>query len=555
MSYTILKIPTFLNSEINKLNKAGIFTSEDLIDKGYSEKKRIRLSVQTSIDLSKIRNAVYISDLIRIKGIGIRRASDLLIHSIFTVSDLSKFKDDPEKYEQLTNSLKISQSELSSIISYAAKLRPQVYKLQTTQEEIDKRFKDNLQKDRDVKELFYKKMRKYFMLILSVGIVSLIVINSILIYGKAKEIDLEMTKQFGIDSEFFMNFYKIVFWQTLILAAFILLIFYVYLKFIINTQDKISQKLLIPLVIRNKVHRVEYIKLKMNRINKSQYKGFEINLFLFLLLVAGSIVLYLIKPEWINWGNADIIIIIFLVILFINVFRVQFKSWSGSKAPLIKTIKKRVFLITSIEISLTTIITFLTVFLVFLPLFKFIVQKEIEFVNHTRSKEIKNLELALFTSNQSEIYKKDAIIHFDSLYVNLANIYNSWIDFDEFKDGDDFFKYTSIVLFFGVISISFVFLIPYVVINGYRNAGLFILSILVSLILSEQITSNSKYLFLIKVNSTGYYILLFSFTLLIVTFSDIFTEMFSKKVNCENCSYQLDDNVNFCPNCGIKIES
>ena len=94
MFYKIMDIEGIAAEYVRKLEKAGITTTEHLLDKARDAKARDRLAVQTGIGVKYLAKWTGMADLMRVKGIG-RQYSELLVAvGVDSTEKLITFKPD-----------------------------------------------------------------------------------------------------------------------------------------------------------------------------------------------------------------------------------------------------------------------------------------------------------------------------------------------------------------------------------------------------------------------------------------------------------------------------
>jgi hypothetical protein len=94
MFYKIMEIEGIAAEYVRKLEKAGITTTEHLLDKAGDAKDRAKLAVSTGIGEKYLAKWTAMADLMRVKGIG-RQYSELLVAvGVDSREKLSAFKPD-----------------------------------------------------------------------------------------------------------------------------------------------------------------------------------------------------------------------------------------------------------------------------------------------------------------------------------------------------------------------------------------------------------------------------------------------------------------------------
>lgn len=76
--------------EATKLRKAGVRTSNGLIEAASSRKERTQLAMATGIDPRDLQQWVNHSDLLRVKGVGAEYAELLVAAGVDTLRDLRR---------------------------------------------------------------------------------------------------------------------------------------------------------------------------------------------------------------------------------------------------------------------------------------------------------------------------------------------------------------------------------------------------------------------------------------------------------------------------------
>jgi predicted flap endonuclease-1-like 5' DNA nuclease len=78
------------HKEATKLRKAGVRTSNGLIDAASSRKDRSQLAAATAIDQRDLQQWVNHCDLLRVKGVGAEYAELLVASGVDTIRDLRR---------------------------------------------------------------------------------------------------------------------------------------------------------------------------------------------------------------------------------------------------------------------------------------------------------------------------------------------------------------------------------------------------------------------------------------------------------------------------------
>jgi predicted flap endonuclease-1-like 5' DNA nuclease len=89
MPYKIIEIEGIGSNYADKLNKLGIETTSDLLEKGGTKKGREQIATQTGIPESLILTWVNHSDLFRVKGIAAQFAELLEAAGVDTVKEFA----------------------------------------------------------------------------------------------------------------------------------------------------------------------------------------------------------------------------------------------------------------------------------------------------------------------------------------------------------------------------------------------------------------------------------------------------------------------------------
>ena len=92
MGYSIIEIEGIGPSFTKKLKKAGIHTTDALLERGASKKGRKAVAAETGIDEGKILKWTNMADLMRIKGVGEEYSELLEAAGVDTVKELRKRK-------------------------------------------------------------------------------------------------------------------------------------------------------------------------------------------------------------------------------------------------------------------------------------------------------------------------------------------------------------------------------------------------------------------------------------------------------------------------------
>ena len=92
MGYSIIEIEGIGPSFTKKLKKAGIHTTDALLDRGASKKGRKAVAAETGIDEGKILKWTNMADLMRIRGVGEEYSELLEAAGVDTVKELRKRK-------------------------------------------------------------------------------------------------------------------------------------------------------------------------------------------------------------------------------------------------------------------------------------------------------------------------------------------------------------------------------------------------------------------------------------------------------------------------------
>jgi predicted flap endonuclease-1-like 5' DNA nuclease len=89
--YAVTDVPTLIAApHAAKLTKAGVSTTEDLLQKGAKPKDRKALAKASGLSASALMDLVRRCDLLRIKGVGPEMVLLLEASGVKTVADLSK---------------------------------------------------------------------------------------------------------------------------------------------------------------------------------------------------------------------------------------------------------------------------------------------------------------------------------------------------------------------------------------------------------------------------------------------------------------------------------
>lgn len=92
MGYSIIEIEGIGPSFTKKLKKAGIHTTDALLDRGATKKGRKAVAAETGIDEGKILKWTNMADLMRVRGVGEEYSELLEAAGVDTVKELRKRK-------------------------------------------------------------------------------------------------------------------------------------------------------------------------------------------------------------------------------------------------------------------------------------------------------------------------------------------------------------------------------------------------------------------------------------------------------------------------------
>ena len=89
--YAVVDVPSLINAaDATKLAKAGVSTTEELLNKGAKPKDRKALAKASGLPATTVMNLVRRCDLLRIKGVGPEMVLLLEAAGVKTTGDLSK---------------------------------------------------------------------------------------------------------------------------------------------------------------------------------------------------------------------------------------------------------------------------------------------------------------------------------------------------------------------------------------------------------------------------------------------------------------------------------
>ena len=94
MNYKVEKIEGVGPKYAEKLSKAGITNTKQLLDKAATRKARKELATTTGVDETLILKWANMSDLMRIKGVGEEFSELLEVAGVDTVKELAKRRPD-----------------------------------------------------------------------------------------------------------------------------------------------------------------------------------------------------------------------------------------------------------------------------------------------------------------------------------------------------------------------------------------------------------------------------------------------------------------------------
>ena len=556
MEYSISKISILSIDEIQSLNSHDIYTTDDLIAKVYSFDLRENLAVECNIDIQKMNSIVSIADLVRVKGLGIERAT--AIHTLFdihTVRDFNVFASDESNVDEVCKSLKLSSKLFQKIAENASKINNHVFFNSINDNEINKNFLHNIESQRLIKKAFSRKYNKWILLFLVSAVSIIFIVEMINWWPKIKLMDENLNGQFGINDNYFSTIYFTLGGSLIIFGVAILFALWVYLRFVQGLPEFISQKFTLHWVFNSPYQKEAYLNYKLNKVTRSLTK---MMLPATILVGVGMAIFvaiaFLVEYEML-FHYLYIPVIVLFVFLFFVVYKRNWKSWSQIKEPSAISTKKRLMFVSTIEMTLTLFLVIASFYLLFKPAYYGSI-KTIVFINQRVAKA--NIEKLTYELNKNEIPVEGKVLCLEKaneLNTRIITLFTEWLSLEESFKGTDFLKFISALSLVGILGLCISFLMPYIVLNGLRNTSLFLLAIMLSILLSEVLSRQSDTYFFIRSGSVGYYIFIFAMSLLVMAFVDTLYDIFSKRTICKNCKFEITDHVRFCPNCGISLQN
>jgi len=298
----------------------------------------------------------------------------------------------------------------------------------------------------------------------------------------------------------------------------------------------------------------EYINYRLDIVNQSLLKSIKPSVFLIGVLMA----VYLLIAANYQVEQALYIMriptIIAFVLIFYYIFTSLWKSLDLIKDTSYSSIKRRIIFSNSIGVIIFFFIIFVSFIVLFKPAFYGSEQLALILSERVKVSQIELMKSVLDLKDGANVDEHEILITLSSFYDHFRSLtqpYNSAFGFFYTPNLYNLISLLSILL---MVALAISFLITHIKLYSLRNAILLIIAIGLSIFLNEFISRQSETIFFIKVGSAGYFVFLFSMSLLIMTYIDTLFEIFSRKTICSNCKFEIADKANFCPHCGINIE-
>ncbi|TLX72835.1 DUF4332 domain-containing protein [Labilibacter sediminis] len=558
MKYQIKNIGFIDGDNLNKLKSVNILNTDNLLDKANTESKRTALNIKTGISLNEIEHLVSVSDLVRIKGVAIKTANELINScKLKTVQEIAQFNiintsndiDKANKYEKKIKNYSIPRKRFLEIAEEAAELKPRLIFEDTFEKnKIQKKFIAEIDKQINTSIKWEIKTLLILFSLILVLVSSLTAVYFIPIYLKYEHIDQLLLKHYG--SKLIMP----AFWLR-ILNLFgdvaIVLLFIVLFILLWKIVERKIKKLSYIFFFKENTFKSVYIQLDFQKLVNNIKKSNKQLLIASCLFIASIVTIFVIDKTA-SIDSLKIPFIVFLLFLIVLLYYKTYKFYNklNKLQTSFKEVYQRIQFITQIH-NLFSLILLLLALNVVIPLaFDSINLFEKEVIIKTSNEKFLD---ALQKVNIHDAKQEESVTKMLRNFYSFSSTLNSDNGIESvkllFQDHQDIL----ISVFWAIIvALILSFSIPYFKFSGFRSGVTFILVICVSMFTSSLLSNNIGHWLFIEdsIYMKSLTVIVFSFWFAIL-FDWLYNLLSYNKKECPNCGNLMERHFKYCPKCGL----
>jgi hypothetical protein len=530
------------------LNEIGIFSTSDLLENSTTVEKREALKNKISIDGAILLKAIAISDLSRIKGIGIKSAESLVtVFNLLSIIDLQRIiRDGGILRNPVINSLKIKhklQDFDSQITNLHKIVNFQPADFQNARAIMNR---DNMSIYLERKILQKKHSKLYAFLIFTTVVIILFLLYLPRLFNTLHS-DILLKEQYNIGGLLYTIPVLGAIFQMLILTALVAILIRVIFHYPIIYANYLSVNLSNLLFSTN-----EYA-YHHNRISHKKYfESFKLTvrkiiLPLFAVLVFSFIVIFFKNPDKFL-TNVLRIIYAFLTVFVIIFTIIQIRDFNINK-QISLSFYRRYFL----KNFCSNIMTFffptslLLLFSIFLWLFVFKYQEKI---GVTTARVYNNYaERQMLKTNLNTDVSNTLRNVLSQYYTSLTTAYDFREPLREVVEDKEIKTFIRSLLIFLFIYFVFSNSIEYLIILGKRSYLIFVFSVILSIVIGQLGNSPFDFSDFFSLRT----LMIFLFSIMTTLVIDAIRDLLDKKSRCPNCNSFLDEAYEYCRVCGSYI--